>query len=73
MTVVILYLILSLEQLVRILPWMVASNKYLYSTARAGGGGGVSVFLFCMMVGAIDSFNFTSHTYFCTFFLLLVQ
>lgn len=38
MTVVILYLTLPLEQLVRILPWVVTSNKYLYSTARRGGG-----------------------------------
>lgn len=37
MTVVILYITLSLEQLVRILPWVVTSNKYLHSTARAGG------------------------------------
>lgn len=40
MTVVLLYLTLSLEQLVRILPWVVTSNKHLYSTARGGEGGG---------------------------------
>lgn len=42
MTVVILYLTLSLEQLVRILPWVVTSNKYLPVFNRRGGG---SVFL----------------------------
>lgn len=31
--------IISEEQLVRILPWVVTSNKYLYSTARRRGGG----------------------------------
>lgn len=62
MTVLLLYFTSPLEQLVRIYPWVVTSNKYLYSTVEGG-----SVFL-CMMVGAIDSFNSTSHTYFCTFF-----
>lgn len=64
MTVVILYLTSPLEQLVRILPWVVTSNKYLPVFNRAPGGkeGGVS-FFYCMMVGSIDSFNFTSHTY----------
>lgn len=69
MTVVILYLTLPLEQLVRILPWVVTSNKYLPLFNR-GGGRGEYLYFFCMMVGGIDSFNFTSHTYFCTFFLL---
>lgn len=36
MTVVILYLTSPLEQLVRILPWVATSNKYLYSTAEGG-------------------------------------
>lgn len=66
MTVVILYLTLPLEQLVRILPWVVTSNQYLYSTAE--GVRGEYLFFFSEMVGAIDSFSFTSHTYFCNFF-----
>lgn len=49
MTVVILYLTLSLEQLVRILPWVVTSNKYLPVFNRARGGG--FCFFFCVMVG----------------------
>lgn len=48
MTVVILYLTLSLEQLVRILPWVVTSNKYLYSTAEEGGE---SICLFFLYAG----------------------
>lgn len=39
MTVVILYLTLCLEQLVRILPWVVTSNKYLPVFNPQGGGG----------------------------------
>lgn len=47
MTVVILYLTLPLEQLVRIyMPWVVTSNKYLYSTAE-GGGGSICFFFLC--------------------------
>lgn len=58
MTVVILYLTLSLEQLVRIyLGWLQVISTCIQPRR------GVSVFFFCMMVGAIDSFNFTSHTY----------
>lgn len=67
MTVVILYLTSGTTRSYSILG-RVTNNKYLYSTARAGGR--VSVF-FCLMVGGIDSFIFTSHTYFVLFSLLV--
>lgn len=71
MTVVILYLTSPLEQLVRIyLGSLQIISTYLYSTSE---GGGEYLFFVCMMVGSIDSFNFTSHTYFVLFFLLLSQ